>query len=67
MIQLTSLEGNRQKLDGGSMFGNAPRAVWSKWTSPDEQGRIDLACRSFLIQWEGHNILLETEDRGASR
>ncbi|HAG92254.1 MAG TPA: MBL fold hydrolase, partial [Bdellovibrionales bacterium] len=42
------------------MFGNAPRAVWSKWTSPDEQGRIDLACRSFLIQWEGHNILLET-------
>lgn len=60
MLTLTSLEGNRQKLDGGSMFGNAPRAVWEKWTPPDEQGRIDLACRSFLVQWNDLNILIET-------
>lgn len=60
MIKLTSIEGNRQKLDGGSMFGNAPRAVWEKWTLPDEKGRIDLACRSFLVQWNNLNILIET-------
>jgi len=42
------------------MFGNAPRAVWEKWTAPDEQGRIELACRSFLVQWKGLNILIET-------
>lgn len=50
MVQVTSLDGNTQKLDGGSMFGNAPRVVWGKWTPPDEQGRIDLACRSFLVE-----------------
>jgi len=60
MVKLTSLEGNWQKLDGGSMFGNAPRAVWEKWSPPDELGRIDLACRSFLIEWNGLRILLET-------
>lgn len=60
MLTLTSLEGNRQMLDGGSMFGNAPRAVWEKWTAPDHLGRIELACRSFLVQWNGLNILIET-------
>lgn len=60
MITLTSIEGNRQKLDGGSMFGNAPRAVWEKWTPPDEFSRIELACRSFLVQWNDLNILIET-------
>ncbi len=42
------------------MFGNAPRAVWEKWTKPDELGRIELACRSFLVQWNDLNILIET-------
>lgn len=59
-MTITSIEGNKQKLDGGSMFGNAPRAVWEKWTPPDEKGRIDLSCRSFLIQWNNLNILIET-------
>jgi glyoxylase-like metal-dependent hydrolase (beta-lactamase superfamily II) len=31
MRTLTSLLGNSQKLDGGAMFGNAPRAMWSQW------------------------------------
>ena len=44
-----SIEGNRQRLDGGSMFGNAPKALWSRWTRADELNRIDLACRAFLI------------------
>ena len=58
-VKVFSLEGNRQLLDGGSMFGNAPRAVWEKWCPPDSLGRIELACRSLLIQIEGKNILLE--------
>ncbi|MBA3541660.1 MAG: MBL fold metallo-hydrolase, partial [Deltaproteobacteria bacterium] len=28
MRTLTSVQGNSQRLDGGAMFGNAPRAVW---------------------------------------
>lgn len=56
----SSLEGNRQFLDGGSMFGNAPRAVWEKWIAPDDRDRIPLACRSLLIETDQHKILCET-------
>jgi glyoxylase-like metal-dependent hydrolase (beta-lactamase superfamily II) len=59
MLKLTSLLGNSQRLDGGAMFGNAPRAVWSQWAEPDEQGRIALACRAFLVEDGGRRILLE--------
>ena len=60
MVKITSVEGNRQWLDGGSMFGNAPRALWEKWTKVDEQGRIPLACRCLLIEFENQKILCET-------
>ncbi len=57
--KLTSLQGNSQKLDGGAMFGNAPKALWSRWVNVDEQNRIDLTCRAMLIQEDNRNILLE--------
>ena len=47
-----SILGNSQRLDGGAMFGNAPRALWSRWIEPDEQNRIPLACRCLLIREE---------------
>jgi glyoxylase-like metal-dependent hydrolase (beta-lactamase superfamily II) len=47
---LTPLLGNSQKLDGGSMFGNCPRALWERWAPPDALGRIDLACRALLVE-----------------
>ncbi|MGB0648345.1 MAG: MBL fold metallo-hydrolase [Bradymonadia bacterium] len=60
-MKLWSIEGNRQRLDGGAMFGNVPQALWSKWFSPDSQNRIDLACRALLIREDsGRLILLET-------
>ncbi len=59
-IKVSSIEGNRQFLDGGSMFGNAPRAVWSKWIVPDERDRIPLACRALLIEDGDQKILCET-------
>lgn len=59
-MKLWSIAGNSQRLDGGSMFGNAPRVVWSRWIEPDEQHRIPLACRCLLIEdLDGRNILLE--------
>lgn len=59
-IQISSIEGNSQKLDGGSMFGNAPRPVWERWIAPDELGRIPLACRSMLVEIDNNKILCET-------
>ena len=57
-----SIEGNTQRLDGGAMFGNVPRALWSRWIEPDERHRIPLACRGFLIHDTARDrrILLET-------
>ena len=60
MVKISSVDGNRQWLDGGSMFGNAPRAVWEKWAAPDDKGRIELACRALLIETDQHKILCET-------
>ena len=60
MCHITAIEGNSQKLDGGAMFGNVPKALWSKWIAPDEKNRISLACRALLIQDGSKNILLET-------
>jgi len=60
MLALSSLLGNSQRLDGGAMFGNAPRALWSRWAPPDELGRIELACRAFLVEDGSRRVLMET-------
>jgi glyoxylase-like metal-dependent hydrolase (beta-lactamase superfamily II) len=60
-IKLWSIEGNRQALDGGAMFGNVPRAVWRRWLEPDSQNRVPLACRALLAELDdGRRILFET-------
>jgi glyoxylase-like metal-dependent hydrolase (beta-lactamase superfamily II) len=53
--------GNTQRLDGGAMFGNVPRSMWAQWIVPDEQNRIDLACRALLVaDLDGKTVLFET-------
>jgi glyoxylase-like metal-dependent hydrolase (beta-lactamase superfamily II) len=42
------------------MFGNAPRALWTRWAEPDAQNRIPLACRALLVQEPTRTVLLET-------
>ena len=60
-MKLWSLLGNSQKLDGGAMFGNAPRAMWEKWSPPDAENRIELACRALLAKpLNGKTVLFET-------
>ena len=60
-MKLWSILGNSQKLDGGAMYGNAPKAVWAKWSPPDEANRIDLACRALLASpLAGKTVLFET-------
>ncbi|HVJ92327.1 MAG TPA: MBL fold metallo-hydrolase [Labilithrix sp.] len=64
-MQLLSIEGNTQRLDGGAMFGNCPRPVWEKWAPPDDRHRITLACRALLVKEDAsaarpaRNVLLE--------
>ncbi|WP_426417059.1 MBL fold metallo-hydrolase [Aestuariirhabdus sp. LZHN29] len=66
MVQrrFTALRGNSQRLDGGAMFGNAPKALWSRWVEADELNRIPLACNALLVEEHSdagtRRILLET-------
>jgi glyoxylase-like metal-dependent hydrolase (beta-lactamase superfamily II) len=60
MPKLSTIAGNTQRLDGGAMFGNAPRALWSRWAPPDELGRVALECRTFLVETAHARILIET-------
>jgi len=60
-MNLWSILGNSQKLDGGAMFGNVPRAMWAKWIAPDGDNRIPLACRCLLVDGlNGRKVLFET-------
>jgi glyoxylase-like metal-dependent hydrolase (beta-lactamase superfamily II) len=59
-MKLWSILGNTQKLDGGAMFGNAPKAMWAKWSTVDADNRIDLACRALLASpLNGKTVLFE--------
>ncbi len=58
-MKLTSIESNKQWLDGGSMFGNAPRALWERWTEVDEKDRIPLSCRCLFVEYKNLKILCE--------
>lgn len=57
---ITTLPGNTQKLDGGAMFGNAPRAVWERWLAADELNRVHLGCRTMLVRDHERTVLVET-------
>ena len=60
VTKLHSIESNRMRLDGGAMFGNAPKGMWERWIEPDSLNRIELATRCLLAQLDdGRNILFE--------
>lgn len=60
-VELHSVEGNTQRLDGGAMFGNVPQALWKRWCQPDDRNRIALSCRCLLVKEDsGRVVLLET-------
>lgn len=60
-MKLWSILGNSQRLDGGAMFGNVPRNLWAQWLVPDEQNRLEFACRCLLVEdLDGRTVLFET-------
>ncbi len=59
-MRIQALDGNRQWLDGGAMYGNAPKALWARWSPPDAANRIELACRAMLVETaDGRRVLCE--------
>lgn len=48
------------KVDGGSMFGVVPKALWSRVYQSNENNLIDLTLRSMVVETAGHIILIDT-------
>jgi glyoxylase-like metal-dependent hydrolase (beta-lactamase superfamily II) len=59
-LRCHTLEGGRQHLDGGAMFGVVPKTLWSRRIPPDEQNRIPLALRCLLIEHPDGPVLVDT-------
>jgi len=59
-MRLCALPGNTQRLDGGAMFGNVPRALWSRFHGPDEENRILLDLRVLLVEDGERCVLVDT-------
>lgn len=60
MVQIYSVLSNAYRLDGGAMFGNAPKALWERWIPADEQNRLRLTTRALLALTGEEVILFET-------
>jgi glyoxylase-like metal-dependent hydrolase (beta-lactamase superfamily II) len=59
-LRCHTLEGGRQRLDGGAMFGVVPRLLWQTRAPPDERHRIPLAMRCLLIEHPDGLVLVDT-------
>jgi glyoxylase-like metal-dependent hydrolase (beta-lactamase superfamily II) len=59
-LRCHTLEGGRQRLDGGAMFGVVPRPLWSTRVTPDERHRIPLAMRCLLVEHPDGLVLIDT-------
>lgn len=55
-----TLEGGRQWLDGGAMFGVVPKPLWEREIAPDGQNRIPLAMRCMLVEHPDGLVLIDT-------
>jgi glyoxylase-like metal-dependent hydrolase (beta-lactamase superfamily II) len=59
-LRCHTLEGGRQRLDGGAMFGVVPRPLWQTRAVPDERHRIPLAMRCLLVEHPDGLVLVDT-------
>ncbi len=55
----TLLRAGNFRLDGGSMFGLVPRAVWSRNIAPDDKGRVPVHHNCLLLRGGGKTYVLE--------
>lgn len=59
-LRCHTLEGGRQRLDGGAMFGIVPKALWGRRIAADERNRIPLALRCLLVEHDDGLVLIDT-------
>ena len=55
-----ALSTGRFRLDGGAMFGNVPKVLWSRKHAADDKNRIELELRVLLAEGHGRRVLVDT-------
>jgi len=56
-VQVVS--GGRLKMDGGTMFGVVPRAVWSRYVGPDAENLVPMATNCLLVDTGRNRVLID--------
>ena len=59
-ITITWLSGGNFELDGGTMYGAVPKALWQKKLPADDQNYIKFPNAPLLIQTNGFNLIVDT-------
>src|SRR5215469_5970338 len=59
-LRVEALEDGAFSLDGGTMFGVVPRALWEKQLPADARNRVRLTARCLLVRAPGRLVLLDT-------
>lgn len=59
-FELHLLSDGTFRLDGGSMFGVVPKALWQKTNPSDDQNRILMGLNALFVRTDEKNILIET-------
>jgi glyoxylase-like metal-dependent hydrolase (beta-lactamase superfamily II) len=59
-LRCHTLEGGRQRLDGGAMFGVVPKPLWQTRVPPDDRNRIPLAMRCLVVEHPDGPVLIDT-------
>ncbi|MAT81330.1 MAG: hypothetical protein CMJ29_06745 [Phycisphaerae bacterium] len=60
----TLLRAGNFRLDGGSMFGVIPKAIWQKMVAPDTDNCIPLQTNCLLLELDGSRVLVDTGNGG---
>jgi glyoxylase-like metal-dependent hydrolase (beta-lactamase superfamily II) len=58
--ELTLVSDGAIRMDGGSMFGVVPKAIWSRRRAADRQNRVEMGLNCLLIRTSGKNVLVDT-------
>src|SRR6056297_1721370 len=59
-MKIYSIETGNFMLDGGTMFGVVPKAIWEKLYPCNEKNLVNLSMRSMLVCDGDNNILIDT-------
>lgn len=59
-FKITCVRAGSYWWDGGAMFGVVPKTLWSACQAADELNRIEAGLNCFVIETDGHRILVET-------